>query len=396
MNNQDQTAIPPQTIHYDGIPELHWYGNFTSYTGFSKMNRMFAFGLSDRNVAIKIDNQQCPVEVNQSTLEQIQKMENTIIQDDAPKVFSATIPLKTMHGGKKVLYTMMENSQTLHKDYVEKLNMFNEIWVPTNYNKTICKNNGVHPEVKVMPLGVDTDRYRPDIKPFEFKFPLNGFVFISVFKWNHRKGWDILLKSFMEEFSNKDDVSLLIVSRTDVHHNRNIILNDFKNTMSGINKPDSEMPHISLYDKEIPERDMPSIYKRANAFVMISRGEGFGLPLIESAAVGLPVISSYCSGQTDYLNDDNSFLVHPEGYSKAVVNGNMSNLAKHCRFYEDQVFPVFGQQSIERTKELMRYVYENHQEAVNKSKNLTYKVHKEYSWKKAIDKVYNRVLELQN
>lgn len=386
-------AIQPQTIHYDNVPELHWYGNFNSYTGFSKMNRVFTFGLADRNVAVKIDNQESPIEVNESTMDQIRKMEKTLIAEDAPKVFSATIPLKLMHHGKKVLFTMMENSQTLHRDYVEKLNMFNEIWVPTRFNKEMFLNNGVKSDIRVIPLGVDTSRYHPNIKPFEFQFPLNKFVFISVFKWNHRKGWDILLKSYLEEFSQNDDVSLLIVSRTDTNHNRNIILNDVKGVTDYINK--SDLPHVALYDKQIPEKDMPSIYKRCNAFVLISRGEGFGLPYCEASACGLPVISSYCSGPTDYLTEDNSFLVMPDSYEKASINGKMANLAKHCRFYEDQIFPFFGENAINKTKQHMRYVYENYNQAINKTKNLTIKMHKELAWKNSIDKIYECVLNMQ-
>lgn len=385
----------PEVIHYDRIPELHWYGNFTSYTGFSKMNRAMVFGLSNKNVKMKIDMQECPIEVNQSTLKELERLSCNEIDDSAPKVFGATIPLKFLHNGRKILYTMMENSETLHNDYVEKLNMFNEIWVPTHFNKKVFEKNKVRSPIFVMPLGVDTDRYNENAEPFDFKFALNEFVFISVFKWNYRKGWDILLKSFLEEFDSSEPVSLLIVSRTDVHHNRKVILQDFIDARNSVSKDNSKLPHIALYDEPIREKDMPSIYRRANSFVLISRGEGFGLPYCEAASCGLPVIASNCSGQMDYLTKENSFLVDPDGYSKAAVNGNMSRLAKHCRFYEEQIFPEFKRPAIDATKSHMRYVYENYDAALRKAKKLTKRIQNRYSWDDAVDNVYNRVRNIE-
>ena len=381
-------------IVYESGHELHWYGNFTSYTGFSKMNRYMAFGLSNRNISVKIDMQACPIDVNEATLKQLNEMEKAEISPKAPKVYGATVPLQMMHQGRKILYTMMENSETLHPDYIGKLNGFNEIWVPTEYNKEMFKNNGIYPPVYVMPLGVDTSRYTPDATPLDFTDLDDNFVFISVFKWNYRKGYDILIRSFLEEFSCEEPVSLVIISKTDVIHRPEVIKADFNSVRSAVLKEDNELPHVCLYDENIREKDMPGIYKRANAFVLISRGEGFGLPYCEAAACGLPIIGSYCSGQTDYLNDDNSFLVYPEEYAKAEVNGNMSKLAKHCRFYEDQIFPVFGNDSVNRTKELMRYVYENYGSAVAKGRQLTKLIHSDFSIEKSVDNVYNRLLEI--
>lgn len=384
----------PETIRYDRIHELHWYGNFTSYTGFSKMNRTMVFGLSNKNVNVQIDMQECPVDVNETTMKELDRLSSNEVDPKAPKVFGATIPLKFLHNGRKILYTMMENSDSLHNDYVEKLNMFHEIWVPTYFNKRVFQANNVRPPIYVMPLGVDVDRYKPEGDKFDFKFGLNDFVFISVFKWNYRKGWDILLKSFLEEFDSSEPVSLLIVSRTDVNHNRQIILKDFIDARNSVSKANGKLPHIALYDEPIREKDMPAIYRKANAFTLISRGEGFGLPYCEAAACGLPIIASNCSGHSDYLDDSNSFLVNPDEYSKASVNGNMSRLAKHCRFYEDQIFPEFKRPAIEQTKAHMRYVYENYDASLRKAKKLTKKIHAKYSWDDAVQNVYNRVIDM--
>lgn len=393
-DKEDMQKVKTNMNYQDDSLEVHWYGNFTSYSGFSRQNRAMAFGLSNRNAIVKVDMQPCGIEVNDATLNELKILSNREISASAPKVYGATVPLSFSHGGKKILYTMMESSQTLHPNYVGKLNLFDEIWVPTNHGKELFKKNGVLPPIYVMPLGVDTDRYHSSVKPIDFDFDLNSFVFLSVFKWGYRKGYDILLKAFMEAFSSDDDVSLLICSRTDVNHKPEVIASDFNNIRSSISKDDEDLPHVALYDKIIKEKDMPGIYAASDAFVLISRGEGFGLPYCEAGSCGLPVIASNCSGHSDFLNKDNSFLVEPEGYSKAKINGNMSKMAKQCGFYEEQMFPEFGMDSISQTINHMRFVYEDYVLAKEKANKLQNYIHNNLTWDNSIDKVYNRLKEI--
>jgi len=383
----------PETIHENDFPEVHWYGHFTSYSGFSRMNRAMAFGLSNKGVKVKIDIQKGPVDINDATMKELELLSNIEISPTAPKIYGATIPLSSMHQGKKIIYTMMETSETLHKDYVERLNLFHEVWVPTKYGEYLCKKNGVRPPIKVMPLGVDVKRYTPETKPL--KIPLKKFVFLSVFKWGYRKGYDILLKAYLDEFSSHDNVSLLMVTRTDVNHEPHKIANDFKMIRNGIAKKDEELPHISLYDTPVPEKDMPKIYATGSAFCLFSRGEGFCLPVYEAAASGLPIISTNCSGQTDLLTHENSYLVDPDEYVTVDVNRTLPILARHCGFYEGQTFPDFGTTGIETAKKLMRKVYEDYGEAAEKAIKLREYVVENCSWDKAVEKVYNRIIEIR-
>ena len=387
--------VEPEPKTYVDVPEVHWYGHFTSYSGFSRMNRAMVFGLGNRGVRVKIDAEPCKIEINDATCKELDFHKSLEINDAAPKVYGATIPITMMHGGKKILYTMMETSETLHKNYVEKINLFDECWVPTHYGASMFKKNGVRCPIRVMPLGVDVERYCPTAEPYVFANPLNKFVFISVFKWGARKGYDMLLKAYFDEFSAEDDVSLLLVTKCETDNNPNRIAEDILAIRNGIDKSDEQLPHLAICGKAFPERDMPRLYTAANAFVLISLGEGFGLPYCEAAACGLPVIGSNCSGQSDYLKEDNSYLVNPESYAQVKVNGNMSKLAKHCGFYENQTFPVFSEAALQQTREYMRFVYENEYAAKKKGAKLTKLVRTEYSWEKAVDKVLQRVKELQ-
>lgn len=266
-------------IHYDkGLMEVCWTGHFMDYGGFARLNRTMVFGLSNRNVKVKIEMEPYLNHVNQSTRKQLEFFTRVELSPSAPKVFGSTMPLNMIHDGKKILYTMIETSEKVHKDYSEKINLMGEVWVATKYGKKIMENSNVKVPIFVMPLGVDTDRYKPDCGIMSFGSKMRRFKFLSVFRWSYRKGFDILLRAYMEEFSRDDDVSLLLVSRAVECPEENgveKILGDFNGVKAAVKKPEEEMPHIALYTKTIHEKDMPKVYNSCNAFVLISRGEGF-------------------------------------------------------------------------------------------------------------------------
>jgi hypothetical protein len=59
------------------------------------------------------------------------------------------------------------------------------------------------------------------------------------------------------------------------------------------------------------------------------------------------------------------------------------------------MFPDFGRDSIEKTKQHMRYIYENYQEAQIKAAILSRNIRENYTWDMAIDRVYSRLKEIQ-
>ena len=393
----DLRVEEPESVTYDSdILETHWYGHFFDYGGFARLNRTMAFGLSNRNVRVKVEIEPYLSHINDATKDALERLSRSEISPSAPKIFGVTVPTNLSHPGKKIVYTMIETSEKVHKDYVGKLNLVDEIWVATEYGKEILEKSNVHPPVIVMPLGVDTSRYHPSSGAMNF--PGTGkFKFLSVFRWSYRKGYDILLKAYLEEFSADEDVSLVLVSRA-VEYSEELgpqqIVEDFEGVKEQINKSEDELPHVALYTAPLREKNMPRIYNAADAFVLISRGEGFCLPILEASSCGLPIIASNVTAQTDYLTNENSYLVDPEDYVEVSVNGHLSKMAKLCHFYEGQVFPDFRRGSIEKTKEHMRNVFENYDEAKGKAEKLRSLIANNYTWDMAVDRVYKRLKEI--
>ena len=61
----------------------------------------------------------------------------------------------------------------------------------------------------------------------------------------------------------------------------------------------------------VPDAEMPSLYRLADALVFASLREGFGLVVLEAMASGCPVIASHIAPFTEYLSDDSVAWCNP-------------------------------------------------------------------------------------
>lgn len=216
-------------------------------------------------------------------------------------------------------------------------NMMDEVWVPSLWHKKVFENlmpAGASPPVHVIHESVDTALFNRDLAQSRNVMMLrqklagrvgylNPFVFFSSFKWERRKGWDILLRNFWSEFSVSDGVVLLLqtyVPATEIG-TRSIRrrLEDFAQAEFGCKL--SGLPPVVLVEeltetenKLLSRRDARDIMASVHAFVLPTRGEGWGLPIAEAMAMEVPVIVTNYSGPTEFCDDGNAFLIPVEDY----------------------------------------------------------------------------------
>jgi len=69
----------------------------------------------------------------------------------------------------------------------------------------------------------------------------------------------------------------------------------------------------------VPEERMPALYRGARAVVLPSLYEGFGLPVVEGMACGVPVITSNCTGMAEVAGDA-ALLVDPRS-TESIADG---------------------------------------------------------------------------
>lgn len=224
----------------------------------------------------------------------------------------------------KVGRTMFETDR-VPKGWPDRMNKMDEIWVPTKFQEKIFVDGGVRPEaVKVVPEVVDVDFFDPErveevydlASETAVKLTDKTTVYLSIFKWEERKAWKVLLTAYFQAFSADDDVALVLL--TNGYHSTSSSAGDFMNViekfaLEAVDKPLNELPHVHVLPPHIPQESMPSLYKAANAFVLPSRGEGWGRPHVEAMAMERPVIATFWSGTTEYMTEENSYPLEIDG-----------------------------------------------------------------------------------
>jgi glycosyltransferase involved in cell wall biosynthesis len=208
---------------------------------------------------------------------------------------------------RAVCRTMFE-TDSLPPDWVRMLHGFDRVWIPTAFHLETFTRAGVPAELlRILPETVDLQRFTATAATRPIP-GATGFTFLSNFTFQERKGWRELLRAYVLEFAGDDAVTLALKLSTGFVGEREIRarLDAF---IGGLGVPASRRPRIVLLYEDIPETQMPGLYTGADAYVSPTRGEGWGRPLMEALACGLPVIASRWSGQLAFLDDDCAWLV---------------------------------------------------------------------------------------
>tara|TARA_B100000287_G_scaffold253138_1_gene237847 strand:- start:13903 stop:15267 length:1365 start_codon:yes stop_codon:yes gene_type:complete len=182
--------------------------------------------------------------------------------------------------------------------------------------------------IEVLFEGFDENIYKPlnaDEIDSEFFDMLNEkvpekFAYLHVGQWckggygEDRKDIGKLIKVFFETFIEKSGQVPALILKTSGATYSLIDREDILNKINEIKKqfPSGfKLPNVYLLHGDLSAKEMNYLYNhpKIKAFVSFTHGEGFGRPLLEASAVGLPVIASNWSGQCDFLDKDYSILV---------------------------------------------------------------------------------------
>lgn len=217
--------------------------------------------------------------------------------------------------------------------WIEKCNQMDLNIVPSEHSKKVFVDTVVdweNPQTKergsfklnkpmvVCPEGIDVSLFRPlsENEQYEDLLDLNlesDFNFLHVGQWGNgnfgedRKNISLMLKYFIETFKGRKDVGLVL--KTNMSRNSEMDFDIVKARLDSLKQaigvPQKECPPIYLVHANLTKNEMASLYRnpKIKAFLTLTHGEGFGIPVAEAAASGLPVLATNWSGHTDILKD---------------------------------------------------------------------------------------------
>lgn len=225
------------------------------------------------------------------------------------------------------------------------------LYVPCRHNLETFRDCGVRVPVKILPYGVDPARFphlervRSGDEPFTF----GAFGALSP-----RKGIDVLVRAFCDEFAPAEPVRLVLKS---------------VDALPFVPPAD---PRIHVVTGFWTHDALLRLLGEMDAFVLPSRAEGFGLCALEAMATGLPTIATNWSGPADYLDPADSFPLH---YRLVAAAGTEANGVRY--------FGQWAEPDLPHLRWLLRWLYEHRDDAARMGKLAAERVHSAWTWDRA-------------
>ncbi|MFA6335625.1 MAG: glycosyltransferase [Bacteroidales bacterium] len=271
----------------------------------AKINSPSGFSLVARNYlrALTENNVKCFVEPIDTVFDSLEATDDEIVNGlfetrgdmFMPQIVWGQAPYFIKNSGVyKIGHCEFEATEA-PESWVPYCNMMDELWVPTEWDRNKFVKAGVNVPIHIIHQGINPEYFHPDFAPMQtdaketFKFVINA-------AWYPRKNLHNLITTFQSEFKKGEDVCL-IVKTLDLGLNKGI-KEELKNIVS-----DETAAKVYVKEQEIPEYQLPSLYTMADCLVFPTRGEGWGLPLFEALACGIPVITTAYGAPNEILRD---------------------------------------------------------------------------------------------
>jgi glycosyltransferase involved in cell wall biosynthesis len=254
--------------------------------------------------------------------------------DGLPDIYiQVTVPNEFKRFGKfNIGITAGIETTVAPKDWIDGCNQMDLIIATSNFSKEVLvstvydeKNKTTNEltnqykitkPIEVLFEGVDTKIYNDTINP-KFKLDIKeDFAFLFVGHWlkgnigQDRKDVGMLIKCFVEAFKDEKKSPALVLKTSSSSFSikeREVFIKRIKDIVG--ETPNA--PSIYLLFGDLTNKEMNDLYnhKKIKSMISITKGEGFGRPLLEFTMSGKPVIASNWSGHKDFLPVDKSIMI---------------------------------------------------------------------------------------
>ena len=220
--------------------------------------------------------------------------------EDVPR-FADARP-EFMRGHYNIGYWNWELS-TFPEEWLPSSGYFDEVWVPSTFTLASVAAAATAP-VRLVPFAITVPAaLSPGIDRRRFDLPEDAFLFLFSFDFQsllERKNPLAVIEAFRRAFGERSDVLLVV---------KTIHAATVPDALATLTAACGGQRNIRLIDEVLDRSEMHALMVLCDAYVALHRSEGYGLPLCEAMAMGKPVIATAYSGNTDFMNAQNSLPV---------------------------------------------------------------------------------------
>ncbi|RLA70448.1 MAG: hypothetical protein DRG30_09225, partial [Epsilonproteobacteria bacterium] len=266
------------------------------------------------------------------------------------------------------------------------IDIVDEIWVSTDYGIRQYQPVADKPVTNVhMAYGEEEQESNEESRVFlmdSYGFADDDFIFLTTFdsfSFIQRKNPIGVLRAFQAAFPVEESVKLIVKTHNRYRVQDPIQLKIWEAIDAIIDMDD----RIVLVNETFSYEDLLKFKKGADCYISLHRSEGWGFGMIEAMNLGLPIIATAYSGNMEFCNQENSWLVE---YDEVYLSE------------DDYIFVIPGQKwaepRIESAVEAMREAYQDDILRDNKVKNAKAYIEKNFSVDAVADRYRKRIDEI--
>lgn len=251
----------------------------------------------------------------------LEKQGVNIVLDADYELYHCSSHLYTKDQSRKSFLYMPYECNDVPKSLINKLNEADVVIATCKYNADVFKKDGVTKPIEICMQGIDTDIYK-----YKSKKNIKGNCrFLWVGQSSLRKGWDLVVEAFQEEFKTNEHAELYIKTTGTSDYILESMYND----------------KVFFDSRNLALPDMLDLYDSSHVFVLPSRGESVGLPCLEAMSMGLVVLAPSAFGMKDFINEktalplDYDLIDADFGIKTKVPNVKIKSLRESMRFAFD-------------------------------------------------------------
>lgn len=279
---------------------INYHGFFDGHFGIAEATRLNAMALESQGIKVN--------KINYNPHEHIRETKE--IPDSDINIFHVNINIiadffannsdLNIRGKYNILYWAWEFPE-VEEEKVNILNSFDELWVPSDFCVNIFNEYTSIP-VRKMVHPVQTVNINNTFKKREYNISEDVTIFLTIFdslSTTIRKNPEATINAFINAFKN-DDQHILIVKTFNVEKNKSAqkILEKYK-----------DIPNIIIISEHFSKEKLHSIIQQSDVLISLHGSEGFGFTMAEAMNYGKIVVGTGYSGNLEFMNVNNSFLV---------------------------------------------------------------------------------------
>ena len=196
-----------------------------------------------------------------------------------------------------------------------------KIVVPCEWNRVAFENFGSKRPVTAVPHFInDTFVEKEKVQEVPNVCRDDEFTILTVGQWTDRKAIQNVVKAFFMEFKEQTDCTLIVKTYGNIQdsrpeyqeYQRNQMVTEIKKIKNAMlpgsleHTPKCKLHFLyGLYPKE----QLNYLYQNSDLFALLSRAEGFGLPIAEALVYETPALVHSAGGHVDFTDPDSNFIV---------------------------------------------------------------------------------------